>query len=212
MDGNQFLNDPVLDFCADVNDIQLMHIKALKGLTGGYQSTAVLSRLGDSLQINVQESFRHLNRLLIPTTREQRQQLIQAVIDRVQHPELNGHYFFLTNNCAQDLRDLLFAAGLDIAHLPSSPLPQRNFDFIRLSGLSPYPVKTSLSLFSLMKEKMPDFTSEFLSHASEIEIYEKLIMHDTLTLQRLYYMLSAVPGASGSQDMLRLYFAQPQRS
>ncbi len=50
---------------------------------------------------------------------------------------------------------------------------------------------------------MQNFTSEFLSHASEIEIYEKLIMHDTPPLQRLYYSLSAVSGASGSQDMLR---------
>ncbi len=103
------------------------HIKALKGLTGGYQSTAVLSRLGDSLQINVQESFRHLNRLLFPTTREQRQQLIQGCYRPGSTPRIERALFFLTNNCAQDLRDLLFAAGLDIAHLPSSPPSAKKF-------------------------------------------------------------------------------------
>jgi hypothetical protein len=94
---NDFFNDIVLGFVAEVDDEQL---STRKGITGGYKVIPELKTIGEYWKQYVALEERALSRYIIPTSINTRQEIIKKIEEYFSNRDRLGNYYFLNNNCA----------------------------------------------------------------------------------------------------------------
>lgn len=98
-------------FRANVNDLIINYAK---GLTGGYPSTLYMFPMRETIEEYPVSELRDLISLPLKLTPEQKDVLIYSLAET--YWAYGGKYYFITNNCAVELEDLLnrVYTGLDL--------------------------------------------------------------------------------------------------
>lgn len=134
--------DLVVSFVASVDEPRLSYTK---GVFGGYQVLPLVNTLGNFWQDYVRGEERNLYRVIIPTSGQDRQRLVDLLVEWDRDPSQVSDYTFFSNNCAGVLVKFLRAAGLSY-HLDRTVVPNYLPDYLERALLNPYP---ALSLTSL---------------------------------------------------------------
>jgi hypothetical protein len=177
-------NDLVVSFVADVNEVKL---NAMKGLFGGYEILSETNYLYEFWWNYVLKEARPLNRYVIPLTKTELANFLNNFKKyNFKDLEKRKNYYFFGNNCAQAISDLLIETGL-IKKKSKALIPTRMPKKLKKAGKIIHPVSVIESI-----------------HPTLIKL------QNTLNLKRLEDILEEKKYPPNSETLIRQNFSDKE--
>lgn len=128
------LSDLVVGIVAQTGPV----VEMVDGLTGTYDLAALATSLAETVRHYQRSEGRGLTRILIPSTPNQRRELIQNLIEVNRNPSRYGKYRFHENNCVTVLLRVMREASFPLFR-ESPVVPVWGPMYLRNMVVSPFP-------------------------------------------------------------------------
>lgn len=189
---NNWANDPVLSFAANVTDKKMSQ---WKGLTGGYEVIPELSSLGEFWKYYTKAEGRSIQRYPLLLERKNLTYFIDELSKWNEDQTYFGKYYFTSNNCTTLIGDILTRSGV-VSFNRFNSRPSHFPKWLQRNLIAPYPAIEALNpLLALRKlhtilgigladfqrgKNWPENSFELIS--SEFTIQEMRVLRDHLLL------------------------------
>jgi hypothetical protein len=144
--------DFVLEFVGETGNAK---VSVSKGLLGGYAAAPELDSMQSDWSDYIASESRDLTRVIIPTSPEMRERLLQTLLQWLANPSKHlKNYTFLNNNCGGLMTRYLQDAGLPHDGIRAR-IPAHIPRYLKKLLLNPYPelvIPSPVSLFSKAAE------------------------------------------------------------
>jgi hypothetical protein len=156
-EGGSWEDGRVFDFLAATDESNILKYYA-KGLSGQFPFTLAVAPVRDFLFKRLFIEQRSVQRLILPTSPEQRQKLWDHLLDLQKNPKKIGDYYFVRYNCATAVLAALKYSGIQINTkqiILEKPVrgvrPTVLSSWLRAGLLTPFPEQSVPSVLAMVE-------------------------------------------------------------
>ncbi len=199
------LSDIVIDFVADVPSAEMNWVA---GIDGTYRTNLQAENLYSFMFNYLIGEQRSLNRMIVPTSPEERERLLDSLMDIVEGRFQLPQYTFLNHNCAKAMADLLVRSKIGFWNY--NPLIPIQFDrWLVKNNLSPYPPLADDSLLKLniqVSQILNDLPARTIHprYPWQKEKVERLLSNISATLHGALFMIYGKAWLASEIDLMDL--------